>query len=143
MTAHVSRDYLARARILMGEAEEACKKWDWALSILRSAECVEFSLKAIVRLVASSHKREHDVSGDLANAFNKFPEWFKAKVPRMNVVSRTLTSLSIPAKYGDEMLNVSSKNLFERAEAEAYMTIARQVYNDCNRLFHEMTYKAP
>lgn len=83
MTTHVARDYLDRAHILLGEAEEACKKWDWALGILRSAECVEFSLKGVVRLVASSHKREHDVSGDLASVFDKFPEWFKSKVPRM------------------------------------------------------------
>lgn len=142
MTGDISRDYLDRARILLGEAEAACEKWDWALCILRSAECVEFSLKGIVRLVASSYRRRHDVSGDLANAFDKFPEWFKAKVPRISVVSRTLTSLSIPAKYGDEMLNVSARNLFERDEAEAYMKIAKQVYYDCDRLFYEMKHRA-
>lgn len=141
MATQVSRDYLERAHTLLGEAEEACKKFDWALSILRSAESVEFSLKAIVRVVSSSHKREHDVSGDLANVVDRFPGWFQVKIPRMNVVSRTLTTLSIPAKYGDEMLGVSSKSLFERTEAEAYLSIAKQVYFDCNRLFYEMTYK--
>jgi len=143
MTAAVSRDYLDRACILLGEAEDACKRWDWALCVLRSAESVEFSLKAILKLVAGSHRREHDVSGDLINAFDKFPEWFKAKVPRISVVSRTLTSLSIPARYGDEMLDVSAKNLFGQDEAETYMKIAKQIYFDCDRLFYEMKHQAP
>jgi len=142
MATDVSRDYLDRAHILLGEAEDACKKWDWALCILRSAESVEFSLKAILRLAAGSYKREHDVSGDLTNSFDKFPKWFKAKVPRISVVSRVLTSLSIPARYGDEMLNVSAKNLFERDEAETYMKIAKQIYYDCDRLFYEMKRQA-
>lgn len=141
MSTQISRDYLERSRVLLREAEEACKRFDWALSILRSAESVEFSLKAIVRTVSNSHKREHDVSSDLANTMGSFPEWFQSKIPRMNLLSRTLTSLSIPARYGDEMLSVSPKTLFERAEAEAYLTIVKQIYYDCTRLFYEITSK--
>ena len=87
------------------------------------------------------NKREHDVSGDLINVCDKYPDWFKAKVPRISLMSRILTSLSIPAKYGDEMLNVSAKNIFERPEAEALMGIAKQVYYDCDRLFYETRYR--
>lgn len=138
MNAEVSRDYLDRAYNSLREAEDSHKRWDWPLCILRSAECVEFSLKAILRVVVGDYKREHDVSGDLIGAYDKFPEWFKAKVARISLVSRVFTFISLPAKYGDELLKVSPKGIFEQPEAQAYLGIAKQVYWDCNRLFGEI-----
>ena len=130
--------YLDRAYTLLGEAKEASKRCDWALSVLRSAESVEFSLKAVLKCLGSEYKREHDVSGDLVKASDNVPEWFRGKIGRLNLISRFLTMLSIPAKYGDEVLNLSPKSLFERPEGEAYLQVAEQVYWDCSRLFNEM-----
>jgi len=138
MSMDVSRDFLDRASTSLREAEDSSKKFDWSLCTLRSAECVEFSLKAILGTVVGDYKRSHDVSGDLINAYDKFPEWFKAKVPRISLISRLFTLLSLPAKYGDELLKVSPKNIFERPEAQAYLDVAKQVYWDCDRLFYEI-----
>jgi len=138
MSIDVSRDYLDRAYTSLREAEDSCKRFDWPLCILRSAECVEFSLKAILGIVVGDYKRAHDVSGDLISAYDKFPEWFRTKVPRISLVSRVFTFLSLPAKYGDELLKVSPKSIFERPEAQAYLDIAKRVYWDCNRLFGEI-----
>lgn len=138
MNIDVCRDYLERAYTSLNEARDSSKRFDWPLCILRSAECVEFSLKAILGVVVGDYKRKHDVSGDLISAYDKFPEWFRTKISRISLVSRVFTFLSLQAKYGDELLKVSPKSIFERPEAQAYLQIAEQVYFDCNRLFYEI-----
>lgn len=138
MSFDLCRDYLDRASNSLREAEDSSKRYDWPLCVLRSAECVEFSLKAILRLIASDYKREHDVSGVMINAYDKFPEWFKIKVPRISFVSRVFTQISLTAKYGDELLKASPKIIFEQPEAQAYFGIAKQIYFDCSRLFWEV-----
>lgn len=138
MNVDVSRDYLDRAYALLREAEGSHGRSDWPLCVLRSAECLEFSLKAILGVVGIEYEHRHDVSGDILGAYEKFPKWFRAKVPRISMVSRVLSIVSIPAKYGDELLKVSPKSIFERPEAQAYLDIAKQVYWDCNRLFFEI-----
>jgi HEPN domain-containing protein len=105
---------------------------------LRSAECVEFSVKAILIMVVGDYKRDHDVSGDLITVYDKFPVWFKVKVPRISFISGLFTFISLTAKYGNEFLKISPKKIFERTEAEAFRNVAREVYLDCNRLFHEI-----
>lgn len=139
MSGDIGRSYLDRASILLQEARKCLDRVDWALCILRSAECVEFSLKAALLLVGASYRREHDVANPLAEHRNKFPEWFSAKVPRFVLISRIMTSISLSAKYGDEMLGSPPGNLFERHEAEAYLRTAEGVYGECNRLFYELT----
>lgn len=138
MSIDVSRDYLDRAHTLLGEARGSSKRWDWPLCVLRSQECVEFSLKAILKLVGRNYKREHDVSGDLISAYEEFPDWFRTKVSRISLISRVFGELSLPAKYGDELLKVSPKGIFDRPEAQAYQDFAEHVYLDCNRLFWEI-----
>lgn len=138
MSTDVSRDFLDRAYTSLREAEDCGKKFDWPLCTLRSAECVEFSVKAILITVVGNYKRDHDVSGDLINAYDKFPEWFKAKVPRISLTSRLFSLISLSAKYGDELLKVSPKSIFKQIEAEAFRNVAKEVYWDCNKLFHEI-----
>ncbi|MBA7591336.1 hypothetical protein ES708_33490 [subsurface metagenome] len=143
MSTDVSQDFLDRAYTSFREAESCSKRFDWPLCILRSAECVEFSVKAILRTVVGDYEREHDVSGDLINAYDRFPEWFKEKVPRISLMSRLFTLLSLRAKYGDELLQVSPKKIFEQPEAQVYLDVAKQVYFDCNRLFREIKVAPP
>ena len=104
---------------------------------MRSAEAVEFTLKAVIRLVGGTYDRKHDVSDTLAHHLPDFPPWFKDKIPRFGLLSRTLTSLSLYAKYGDEMLRASPKALFSESEAKAYLNSASEVLNECLRLQRE------
>jgi HEPN domain-containing protein len=138
MSTDVSQDFLDRAYNSLGEAENSSKRFDWPLCILRSAECVEFSLKAILVVAVGDYSRKHDVSGDIISAYDKFPGWFKEKVPRISLLSRVFTFLSVPAKYGDGLLKASPKSIFKQTEAEAFRNAAKEVYWDCNRLFYEI-----
>jgi len=133
----ISKGYLDRAAISIKQAEGCLKQGDHATCILRSAEAVEFSLKAAIRLVGKTHERKHDVSGMLVKILQDFPPWFQVLVPRLALLSRTLTSLSIPAKYGDEMLGAAPKILFSQSEGGAYLESASEVLNDCLRLARE------
>jgi HEPN domain-containing protein len=138
MSNDLCRDYLDRAHISLKEAQESLLRRDWPLCILRSAECTEFSIKAILRLSASEYKRDHDVSGVLVSSYTKFPEWFQSKIPRISLFSRVYTFISLQAKYGDELLKASPKTLFDHPEAQAFLNFSRQTYYDCKKLFFEL-----
>lgn len=138
MNIDISIDYLDRASIVLNEAKQSSARFDWPHCIWRSAECVEFSLKAILQLISIDYKKDHDVSGYLKGAYGKFPAWFNDKIPRFASISHVLTSLCLQAKYGDELLQVSSKRIFSSPEAQAYLQIANEIYLDCNRLFWEI-----
>jgi len=133
----IGKDYLDRAAISIKQAEGCLKQGDQATCVLRSAEAIEFSLKAAIRLVGKTHERKHDVSGTLVKILQDFPLWFQVLVPRLALLSRTLTSLSIPAKYGDEMLSAPPTILFSQSEGRAYLESASEVLNDCLRLARE------
>jgi HEPN domain-containing protein len=130
-------DYVDRAATSIKQAEDCLGRGDCPTSVLRSAEAVEFALKAAIRLVGGAYDRKHDVSNALAKAFPDFPPWFKDKVPRFRLLSRIFTSLSLDAKYGDEMLGTPPKVLFSEREARAYLESASEVLNESLRLLRE------
>lgn len=138
MPVGVSREYLDRAHFSLRQAEDCYRQLDWPLCIVRAAECVEFSLKGILQAVGAPYRQEHEVSGYLITVHEHFPEWFRDKLPRIGLISRTLTQLFLFAKYGDEALRAPPKRLFQRAEATAYLENAKEVYWGCDRLFWEL-----
>lgn len=133
----VSHEYLQRARSLIEEAQRGLERLDYALCLIRSAESVEFSLKAALLAMGESHELKHDVSDDLYQTYPTFPDWFKEKVPRYILISKTLTVMSLPAKYGDQKLRIPPRQMIQLPEATAYIEIARDVQANCERLYWE------
>lgn len=70
MGTNITSDYWERARSLLSQARESVEQENWALSITRSAETTEYSLKATIRLTGGTYRRSHDVSGDLVSKEN-------------------------------------------------------------------------
>ena len=130
-------DYLNRAATCVKQAEDCLRRGDYSTSVLRSGEAVEFALKAALRLVGQTYDRKHDVSAALAESFQSFLPWFKDRVPRFRSLSRIFTSLSLDAKYGDEILGAPPKALFFESEARIYLESAREVLNECLKLQRE------
>ncbi|MEM3088418.1 MAG: hypothetical protein QXP20_04825 [Candidatus Bathyarchaeia archaeon] len=56
-----------------------------------SAERVEPSLKAILKLVGIEYHKKHDVSGILLLAINQFPDWFRDHASRIAECNKILT----------------------------------------------------
>ncbi len=99
-----------------------------------SQECVEFCLKASLRLVGIDYPREHDVGDILVEATERFPKWFRAHIEELARVSRNLALLRGPSTYGEEEREVPPSKLFGQKEASAALNDARSVYQHCSRL---------
>ena len=135
---NVAKDYLDKARTSLDQAEQCLNQFDYSTSIHRISECIELSLKAVIKLITSeSPSHTHDVSGDLGRILDKFPEWFKERVPRFALLSKIVADLRLFAIYGYEAMNAPAKKLFSRYEAEAYIEGAKEVLCDCERLYCE------
>ena len=134
----MGRDYLNRAAMCLQQAQDCLSQGNYSTSVLRSAETVEFALKAALRFIGHSYKQEHDISAPLANAYEDFPPLFKDKVARFRLLSKIFTSLSLSAKYGDEILDTPPNALFSESDARYYLGNAAEVLNECLTLQSEM-----
>jgi len=133
----VVKDFLGRARETLREAEELLDRIEYALCVSRSQECIELSLKAAVLLTGAKYSTDHDVGGDLIQSYQRFPDWFKKKIPRFAVISRAAYVLSMYAKYGYERLQAPASDLFGKHDASCCVDNAREILIDCERFFHE------
>jgi len=77
----MAQDYMKRASRCLKESRDAFQDGDFPITIRRAQECVELSLKAVLRGAAVEYPREHDVGGSLEFVKEKFPEWFSSKIP--------------------------------------------------------------
>ncbi len=104
-----------------------------AYAVRSAQECVEFSLKAALRLSGIEYPKRHDVSRALLAVKERFPEWFN--VEKFAELSRELAEKREPAMYGDEELGPDE--LFTKEEALKAVKGAEEVFNACKRLFEE------
>ena len=130
----MSRDYIQRARRLLVDANACMNRQDYALCVLRSAEAVEFSLKAALHAINKVPSPNHEVSSDLADEQDGFPEWFRVRLPRYMMLSKLFTHVSLPAKYGDTKIAAPPSIIFDAPEAGALLNIATDVFLFCERL---------
>lgn len=61
----MAQDYIKRANRCFKESKDAFKDEDYPITIRRAQECVELSLKAVLRFIAIEYPRDHDVSSAL------------------------------------------------------------------------------
>lgn len=134
----MAEDYIKRATTFLKEAELAFQDEDFATSVRRSQECVELSLKAVLRLFAIEYPREHDVSPALALIENKeTPTWFKELIPSFIEISKELGKKRGPAIYGYESELKPASEIFGRGDAEKAINSAKLVYSNCKKVIRE------
>jgi len=61
----MAREYVRRAEATLEEARRTFEKGDNPLTVRRSQEAVELSLKAVLRFLGIEYPREHDVRDEL------------------------------------------------------------------------------
>lgn len=129
-------DYLERAYRTLKEAKNAFGFEDYPLTVRRSQEAVELSLKAALRFLAIEYPREHDVRDVLVEVASsrELPEWFKAEVEFMANVSSDLARKRGPAFYGDEGALRPPSSLFTRKDASSALKDAERVHQNCEKL---------
>lgn len=131
-------DYIARAERTLSEARNAFLDKDYPLTIRRSQETVEFSLKAVLRYLAIEYPKDHDVGDILLQAATtrNLPDWFKAEVHFMSASSLDLAKKRGPAFYGDESSLRPPSKLFKEAEADKALKDAQLIYKNCKKLIN-------
>lgn len=72
-------DYIRRAKSCFRESKAAFDEEDYPMTVRRSQECVELSLKAVLRGIAIEYPREHDVSKALEMVKEKFQIGFRLR----------------------------------------------------------------
>ncbi|MEM0018025.1 MAG: HEPN domain-containing protein [Candidatus Korarchaeum sp.] len=132
-------EYMRRASRTLEEARNAFEAADYPLTIRRSQETVELSLKAVLRLLAIEYPREHDVSDVLLEAAKsrRLPEWFMAELDFMAEVSRDLARKRGVAFYGDEQTLRPPSSLFTEEDASSALRDADRVYKNCKKLIDQ------
>lgn len=138
----MAEDFLGRARKYLEQAEMHIKHYNgYPLCISSAQTSIELSLKAALRLVKVEHPYAHDVGGELAASRDKFPEWFKEKIPHFAIVSKTVGSWRKYAMYGYEITDTPPTKLFVENEAKMSIENAKDILHYCERLLYEMRQK--
>jgi HEPN domain-containing protein len=136
----MAEDYLKRAGRCLAEAENALRDGDYPMAIRRSQECIELSIKGILRAGAIEFPREHDVSDVLMNMDWKkigSPDWFIERVEAMAKIMREITPKRGPAMYGFEMEMKPARALFSSGDGMKAITDAGFVFDTCKKFLKE------
>jgi HEPN domain-containing protein len=78
------------------------KEKAYAYCIRQSQEAVELMLKASLRIVGIEPPKWHDVGPVLMEFAERFPLWFRERIPELAATSRWLRREREPSMYGDE-----------------------------------------
>lgn len=136
---------MAKAYVEEGEkrirvAEAAPKEKAYAYCIRQCQEAVELLLKAALRLVGIEPPKWYDVGPVLIEFSNRFPEWFKEKIPELAAISRWLRREREPSMYGDEELGLPPTKLYTEPYAAKAVEGAKTVYTYVKRLLESYTH---
>jgi HEPN domain-containing protein len=130
----MAQDYIKRVNRCFKESKDAFKDEDYPITIRKAQECVELSLKAVLRFIAIEYPRDHDVSSALEIARDKFPVWFSKKITEFMRISRDLSKKRGPAIYGYEAQQKPTSDIFSREDANEALVCAEDIYSSCFRL---------
>lgn len=124
----MAADYLQEAEVSLRQAELALELRRYNTAVRRAQDCLEFSIKAALRLVGIEYPKEHEVSDVLRSASERFPKWFRAEIDRIARASATLIPKRGLATYGDERRFTPAGELFDRDDALEAMDDARESF---------------
>ncbi|HIH43699.1 MAG TPA: HEPN domain-containing protein [Candidatus Methanoperedenaceae archaeon] len=136
-TQAMALDYIKRAGRCLRESRDALEDNDYPIAIRRAQECVELSLKAVLRCYAVEYPREHEVSDSLEAVGGRFPGWFSSRIGEFIRISRDLGKKRGPAMYGYEAGLRPASDIFSKKDAEDAFGWAQDVHDSCTRLIHE------
>jgi hypothetical protein len=129
----LAEDYIRKAKRYLREAENACSEGDFASTIRRSQECIELSVKSVLRAVGIEFPKEHDVSEVLLELNVDMPTWFKDKVPEIARIMREITPKRGISMYGLEHELKPASDIFSEEDARVELENANEVHSNCDR----------
>ncbi len=123
------------AKILMKEAGyryeamiDAYENQRWSFVVRLSQECVELTLKAILRYFCIEPPKWHDVGAIFEQNQHKFTPLIREKLGDVIKISKELRKDRELSMYGDEERGLSSIDLYKEPQATEAKTWAEEIY---------------
>ena len=120
------------ARILE-EARRHRTDGAWNLTIRRSQEVVELSLKGLLRFLGLEVPKVHDVSGFLRRYRNRLPPPVEDNLDRITRISRILREERELSFYGDEEAGFAPEELYTEEDAEKAISDSGFIFVICEQ----------
>jgi HEPN domain-containing protein len=134
----VAKSYLRQATARLEDAKKACSGANYPYAVRLSQECVELSLKAVLKAVGIEYPKVHDVSDVLSEVRERFPDWFKAEIEYLCESSRILFRKRGPSLYGGEEAFLSPDEVIDSNDADDAIKRAERTFTLCERLLAQL-----
>ena len=134
----VGQSYLRQAKARLDDSKEALPERNYPYAVRLSQECVELSLKAVLKAVGIEYPKIHDVSDVLVEVKERFPSWFRSEINFLRESSKILVKKREPSLYGGEEAFLSPDEVIDKNDAEDATTRANKTYNLCEKLLTEL-----
>lgn len=130
----IAKAYLRQAEARLKDAKDALLEGNYPYAVRLSQECVELSLKAVLKAVGIEYPKIHDVSDILADVGDRFPEWFRMELEFLRESSRILTKKREISLYGGEEAFLSPEEVISKGDAEDATQRAVKTHELCRKL---------
>lgn len=134
----IAKSYLRQAKARLEDAKDAVSELNNPYAVRLSQECVELSLKAVLKAVGIEYPKVHDVSDVLLEVKDRFPGWFRARVDFLCGSSRVLVKKRELSLYGGEEAFLAPDEVIDKRDAEDAVARAEETYGLCERLIAEI-----
>ncbi|MEM3869797.1 MAG: HEPN domain-containing protein [Candidatus Korarchaeum sp.] len=132
----MAKAYIEDAERSYREAELSLNERAFHRCIRRAQECVELSLKGMLRLLGVEYPKSHDVSLALERAREEvgMPDWLRDEVEDLKRISMDLAMKRGPAFYGDERAFIPPESLYSEEDAIEALEMALRTLKAAKRL---------
>lgn len=137
----IAKSYLRQATARLEDAQKACSGGNYPYAVRLSQECVELSLKAVLKAVGIEYPKVHDVSDVLLEVKERFPNWFRAEIEYLCESSRILFRKREPSLYGGEEAFLSPDEVINSNDAEDATKRAEKTCKLCEKLLTQLETK--
>jgi len=128
---------LEEANVRIEAAKIFLERGRYSYVVRQSQECVELSLKSVLRVAGIEYPKQHEVSDLLLEKKELYPAWLAEELGKVSRISKELMRKRVPSMYGEETLGLPPRSLFSREDAESSVRSAEYVYNLSERLLRE------
>lgn len=134
----VAKSYLRQAQARLEDAVEALADGNYPYAVRLSQECLELSLKAVLKAVGIDYPKVHDVSDVLVEVEERFPGWFRAELDFLRRSSKVLAKMREISLYGGEEAFLTPEEVISKEDADDAVKRATKAYELCDKLVGEV-----
>ena len=134
----VAKSYLRQAKARLDNAVDSVRDGNHPYAVRLSQECVELSLKAVLKAVGIEYPKIYEVSDIFPEIKGRFPDWFKTEIDYLRESSKLLFKKREPSLYGDEEALLPPNEVMSKDDAEDAVDRAEKTYSLCERLILEL-----